>query len=112
MLTHQEVVADLSDENLSNLAGSIEVGLLGHHMNSQNCAAACAMSPASETEHSTRFHGYEHRTLAVRQLERAYCGWHQFQDHQLETPELYMLVIQEQALRAEHATRTEELAVV
>lgn len=109
MLTHQEVVAGLSDENLSNLAGNIEVGNLGSYMNSQNCAASCAMSPASEEDYHTRYLGYQRRTHAVLRLEHAYCGWYGFQDHPLGAAEMYQLVIQEQALRTGRATRTEAL---
>ncbi len=112
-MTHREVVAGLSDENLSNLAGNIEVGNLGSYMSSQNCAAACAMSPASETEYAARFRGYERRTHAVLRLEHAYAGWHDFQSHSpLGPAELYQLVIQEQALRVNHVAPREELVSV
>ena len=111
-MTHREVVAGLSDEHLSNLAGSVEAGLLGYAMSSQNCAAACAMNAASETDYHVRFKGYEARTQSVRILEHAYCGWHNYMDNQLHAPELYQLVIQEQALRVKHVAPREELVGV
>lgn len=107
-MTHREVVAGLSDEHLSNLADSVEVGLLGHPMSSQHCAAACAMNPVSETDYYVRWKGYDEKPQSVRILEHAYCGWHNYMDNQLHAPELYQLVIQEQALRVKRVAPREE----
>ena len=112
MLTHQEVVAGLSDEHLSNLAGNIEVGNLGSSMASAHCAAGCAMTPASATDFLSRYSGWSKRPDEVRKLEWAYMGIHGFERNQLYAPELYQLVIQEQALRAGRTIQTEELVSV
>ena len=98
--THQNVVAGLSDEHLSNLAGNIEVGNLGSWMSSVNCAAGCAMTPASSEESFwDRFKRYNTRPQEVIDLEHAYMGIYEFTYDQLGRPELYDLIIQEQALR-------------